>query len=70
MQIGKENEFIYTDIGKDVVKLPNDMRVINDENPILLISTIFNKLENKSSQSCIYLWQRPALNSRKPENPN
>ena len=51
----KENEFIYTDIGKDVVKLPNDMRVINDENPILLISTIFNKLENKSSQSCIYL---------------
>ena len=51
----EENEVIYTDIGEDIVKLPNDMRIIN-ENLILLISTIFDKLKNKSPQSCIYSW--------------
>ena len=49
------NEVIYTDIGEDIVKLPNNMRIIN-ENLILLISTIFDELKNKSPQSCIYSW--------------
>ena len=37
--------------GEDIVKLPDDMRIINDENSILLISTIFNELENKFKDS-------------------
>ena len=47
MQIGEGKEFIYTDIGEDVVKLQDDMRIINDENPVLLISAVFNDLENE-----------------------
>jgi ATP-dependent DNA helicase PIF1 len=49
LQIGEGREFIHTDIGEDVVKLPDDMMIINDEKPELLISTVFDNLKNKFS---------------------